>query len=52
VLPAWPKEWDVEFKLHAPGNTVVECVFRNGKVEHLKVTPETRMKIVDCSFIV
>jgi hypothetical protein len=52
LLPAWPKEWDVEFKLHAPGNTVVECVFRNGKVEHLKVTPDTRMKIVDCSFIV
>jgi hypothetical protein len=44
LLPAWPKEWDVEFKLHAPGNTVVECVFRQGRVEHLQVTPESRSK--------
>ena len=44
LLPARPKEWDVEFKLHAPGNTVVECVFRQGRVEHLQVTPESRSK--------
>jgi alpha-L-fucosidase 2 len=25
LLPAWPKEWDVNFKLHASGNTTVEC---------------------------
>jgi hypothetical protein len=23
-LPAWPKDWDIDYKLHAPGNTVVE----------------------------
>jgi hypothetical protein len=44
VLPAWPKEWDVNFKLHAPKNTVVECNFKNGKIESLKVTPEERRK--------
>jgi alpha-L-fucosidase 2 len=22
VFPSWPKDWDVEFKLHAPQNTV------------------------------
>lgn len=46
VLPAWPKEWDVDFKLHAPGQTVVECSYRNGKIERLVVTPESRRKDV------
>lgn len=42
LLPAWPREWDVEFKLHAPGNTVLEGVFRNGQMESLRVTPASR----------
>ncbi|MEI6072753.1 MAG: DUF5703 domain-containing protein [Verrucomicrobiae bacterium] len=42
VLPAWPKDWDVEFKLHAPGKAAVECSFREGKVEGLSITPEDR----------
>ena len=42
LFPAWPKEWDVDFKLHAPQNTVIECVYRAGKVQSLKVTPESR----------
>lgn len=42
VLPAWPKEWDVDFKLSAPKNTVVEGVFKEGKLKSLKVTPESR----------
>lgn len=42
LLPTWPKEWDVSFKLHAPGNTVVECIYRGGKIEKLKVTPSSR----------
>ena len=33
LLPAWPKDWDVSFKLHAPRQTTVECVYRGGKVE-------------------
>ena len=41
LLPAWPKEWDVEFKLHAPQQTVVEGVYRNGKMQSLVVTPES-----------
>lgn len=44
LLPAWPKDWDVEFKLHAPGNTAVRAVVRDGKVETLDVTPESRRK--------
>jgi hypothetical protein len=42
LLPAWPKQWDVSFKLHATGNTVVECVYRAGKIEKLEVTPGSR----------
>jgi len=44
LLPAWPKDWDCEFKLHAPYNTTVEGVIRSGKLEQLKVTPASRAK--------
>ena len=44
LLPAWPKGWNVHFKLHAPRRTTVECVYRNGKVERLTVTPPERGK--------
>ena len=42
LLPAWPRSWDCEFKLHAPYDTTVEGRVRAGKVEALKVTPESR----------
>ena len=42
LLPAWPKEWNVEFKLHAPQQAVVEGVYRAGKMQSLRVTPEAR----------
>ena len=42
VLPAWPRDWDVDFKLHAPGRTVVEGTCRNGALERLSVTPGSR----------
>ncbi len=42
LFPSWPKDWDVDFKLHAPGPTVVECVYRKGKIEKLVVTPQSR----------
>ena len=43
LLPAWPKEWDVDFKLHAPHQTAVEGKFRSGKMAQLKVTPKERL---------
>ncbi len=46
LFPAWHKEWDVSFRLHAPGKTVVEAVWRNGRVHSLKVTPSWREKDV------
>lgn len=42
LFPAWPKEWNVSFKLHAPGNTTVTGVYRDGNVVELSVDPETR----------
>jgi len=42
LLPAWPEDWDVSFKLWANDNTTVECVYRAGKVRSLKVTPAAR----------
>ncbi len=46
LLPAWPADWDCEFKLHAPHKTTVEGRVRGGKVVDLKVTPESRRKDV------
>ncbi len=42
LFPAWPKHWDVDFRLHAPGNTVVEGQFAGGELRSLTVTPPER----------
>jgi hypothetical protein len=44
LFPAWPRDWDVRFKLHASGNTIVEATLKGGKVVQLKVTPSERQK--------
>ena len=46
LFPAWPKEWDVDFKLHAPQQTTVEGKLRNGKLIDLQVLPKERAKDV------
>lgn len=49
IFPAWPKHLDVHFKLYAPGQTIVECTLKDGKIQSLTVTPEARKKdIVNC----
>jgi hypothetical protein len=42
LLPAWPADWNVKFKLHAPRQTVIECEYRDGQIVHLQVTPADR----------
>ena len=42
LFPAWPADWDVSFKLHAPGNTLVECELKAGEISRLLVTPASR----------
>jgi len=44
LFPAWPREWNVHFKLHAPKNTTVEAELKDGKVINLIVFPENRKK--------
>jgi len=46
LFPAWPKQWDVEFKLNAPYKTTVEGSLRDGKLVDLKVIPQDRRKDV------
>ncbi|CAG0988246.1 hypothetical protein PHYC_02145 [Phycisphaerales bacterium] len=42
LLPAWPREWGVSFKLHAPNQTTVQVEYRDGRIQRLVVTPEYR----------
>ena len=42
ILPAWPRDRDVHFKLHAPGNTTVEVLYEDGQVKRLDVLPRER----------
>jgi hypothetical protein len=44
LFPAWPKHWDVRFKLHAPQKTMIEGIWENGELIRLKVTPAEREK--------
>ena len=46
LFPAWPKDQDVHFKLHAPYNTTVEASVIHGEVQSLIVIPEDRKKDV------
>ena len=49
IFPAWPREWDVHFKLHAPGKTTVEAEWKGGKLVNLTVIPKEREKdVVNC----
>ncbi len=42
LLPSFPENWNVDFKLYAPYNTVIECSYKDGKIVLLRVTPESR----------
>jgi len=46
LFPAWPAKWDVHFKLHAPYETTVEGVLKDGKIVKLEVLPKERRKDV------
>jgi alpha-L-fucosidase 2 len=42
LLPAWPKEWEGDFKLNAPFRTTVQGTVSHGKIINLIVTPKER----------
>ena len=39
LFPAWPRDWDVRFRLRASRGTIVEAELRKGKVVNVNVTP-------------
>lgn len=42
LLPAWPRGWDVEFKLHAPDRTTVQGRVTDGQLVEMIVSPDAR----------
>lgn len=44
LFSAWPREWNVHFKLHAPKNTTVEAELKDGKARVISIIPENRKK--------
>ncbi|MEZ5278061.1 MAG: DUF5703 domain-containing protein [Opitutaceae bacterium] len=44
LLPAWPADWDVDFKLHAPHRTTIEGTVEAGVLTVLRVNPEARRR--------
>lgn len=46
LFPGWPKRWDLEFKLRAPFNTVIQESYRDGQLQGLAVSPNGRMQDV------
>jgi len=46
LFPAWPCQWNVDFKLRGPLNTIVEGRYANGKMSSFTVTPSSRTKNV------
>ena len=42
LLPAWPKDWNCTFKLHAPYKTTVSGCLEAGKLQDLVVDPDSR----------
>lgn len=46
LLPAWPRNWTADFRLHAPHQTIVAGHVENGRLSHLVVIPKKRTKDV------
>ncbi len=47
LLPSWPREWNVSFRLHAPGKTVVEGCVEQGVLRAFRIEPEERREDVE-----
>ena len=46
LLPAWPADWDTDFKLHLTGGAVVTGTVKNGKLIVWDIQPSSRRKDV------
>ena len=52
LFPAWPREWDVDFRLHAPHQTQVDASLRGGRLVALKLQPAAARARVDTAGLV
>jgi len=46
LLPAWPANWDADFKLHVAQQTTISGKIADGKLVQWTIEPETRRKDV------
>ena len=44
IFPAWPKSWNVRFKLHCSRGTIVEAEMKQGKAHIISIYPKNRIK--------
>ena len=42
LLPAWPSQWDVDFKLHLSAGAVLTGTVKDGKLVTWDITPAAR----------
>ncbi|MFZ5517944.1 MAG: DUF5703 domain-containing protein [Candidatus Zhuqueibacterota bacterium] len=42
LFPAWPADWNVSFKLHAPGRTTIQAELQDGALVNFQIEPESR----------
>ena len=42
LFPAWPRDWNIRFRLHASRGTTVEAEMKDGQVINVKVLPKNR----------
>ena len=42
LLPAWPANWDTDFKLHLSNKTIIKGKVTNGKLEEWSIEPASR----------
>jgi len=42
LMPSWPPDWNVDFKLHAPEKTTVEAQAKGRKLLRITVSPKER----------
>ena len=44
IFPAWPKSWNVRFKLYCSHGTIVEAEMKQSKAHIISIYPKNRIK--------
>ncbi len=47
LLPAWPKAWDVDFKLHVSKGATITATVKKGELVKWNIVPESRRNTVE-----